>query len=52
MTTLVLLAIIAGETYCLYRLGTFNPIVAWAMAAGACLAGFWENLSSLKDLFS
>lgn len=47
MTVLILLAVVCGETFWLYRLGAFGPLtgVATAFAAGA--AAFYEKASAI-----
>lgn len=47
MTTFILLAIIAGETFWLYRLGAFNGWTGWAMAVAASMAAFAERVETL-----
>jgi len=47
MTHFILLAIIAGETWWLYRLGAFNRLIGWVTGAGASVTAFWSQLESL-----
>jgi len=47
MTTFILLAIIAGETFWLYRLGAFNGLTGSATAAIAAAAAFRDSAEAL-----
>ena len=47
MTTFILLAIIAGETVWLYRLGALNGLIGSATAVVAAAAAFGDRAEAL-----
>jgi len=49
MIVLILLAVVCGETFWLYRLGAFGGLVGAAMAAATAAAAFYDRAAALVD---
>lgn len=47
MTVLILLAVVCGETFWLYRLGAFGGIVGAAAAVAAAGAVFYDKAAAI-----
>jgi hypothetical protein len=47
MTVLILLAVICGETFWLYRLGAFGGVVGAAAVAAAAVTVFYDKAAAI-----